>query len=152
MKKNKKLPVLSFENYFSSDVTALRYMTLFFPIKRIKDLKILFSGKFSKGNLVLKEKYQDNNTKVLRIWSFKKTSNNNYIGKENNVKGDIIVSVNENKLNMHYKFKTNYKKFFFSINVQDSMYLVDKNKLINKTVISKYGLRIAESFLVYKKS
>ena len=151
MDYNKKLPTFSMESYFSNKVTALGYMTFFYPLKTIKDIKIAFSGKFQDNTLTLKENYTDNDSKVLRVWSFKKQSNSLYIGKESNVKGIIKVSIDRNKLNMKYKFNTNYKKIYFSVNVKDSMYLVDKETLINKTIISKYGITLAESFLVYKK-
>ena len=147
----KKLPALSMESYFSNKVTALGYMTFFYPYKTIKDIKIVFSGKFHDNTLTLKENYTDNDSKVLRVWSFKKKSNSCYIGKESNVTGTIKVSIYGNKLNMKYKFKTNYKKIYFNVNVKDSMYLVDKETLINKTILSKYGITLAESFLVYKK-
>jgi hypothetical protein len=148
---NKKLPAFSMENYFSKKVTALGYMTFFYPLKAIKDIKIVFSGKFHNNTLTLKENYTDNDSKVLRVWSFKKMSSSCYIGKESNVKGLINVSIYGNKLNMKYRFRTNYKKIYFSVNVKDSMYLVDKETLINRTIISKYGITLAEGFLVYKK-
>ena len=151
MNYNKKLPTFSMESYFSNKVTALGYMTFFYPIKTIKDIKINFSGKFHKNPLTLKENYTDNDSKVLRVWSFKKKSSSCYIGKESNVKGTIKVSIYGNKLNMKYRFKTNYKKIYFSVNFKDNMYLVDEKTLINKTLISKYGIALAESFLVYKK-
>lgn len=149
---SKKLPVLSLERYFSTKVIASGYITYFYPVKKVKDLRILFSGKFYGDTLTLKENYYDNDSNILRVWSFKKTSSNSYIGKESSVKGAIKVSIYDNKLNMNYMFRTNYKKIFFSVNVKDHMCLVDKNTLINKTVISKYGFTLAESFLVYKKS
>lgn len=139
------------ESYFSNKVTALGYMTFFYPLKTIKDVKIVFYGKFHNNLLTLKENYTDNDSKFLRVWSFKKTSNSCYIGKESNVKGTIKVSIYGNKLNMKYKFKTNYKKICFNVNVKDNMYLVDKKTLLNKTIVSKYGIILAESFLVYKK-
>ena len=133
MNYNKKLPTFSMESYFSNKVTALGYMTFFYPLKTIKDIKIVFSGKFQDNTLTLKENYTDNNSKILRVWSFKKMSSSCYIGKESNVKGIIKVSIYGNELNMKYKFNTNYKKIYFSVNVKDSMYLVDKETLINKT-------------------
>ena len=151
MNYNKKLPTFSMESYFSNKVTALGYMTFFYPFKTIKDIKITFSGKFYNNTLTLKENYTDNDSKILRVWSFKKKSSSCYIGKESNVKGTIKVSIYGNKLNMQYKFKTNYKKIYFSVNVKDNMYLVDEETLINKTIVSKYGITLAESFLVYKK-
>lgn len=151
MNYNKKLPTFSMESYFSNKVTALGYMTFFYPLKTIKDIKITFSGKFHNNTLTLKENYTDNDSKILRVWSFKKKSSSCYIGKESNVKGTIKVFIYDNKLNMKYKFKTNYKKIYFNVNVKDNMYLVDEETLINKTLISKYGIALAESFLVYKK-
>ena len=152
MSFSKKLPQLSLESFFSTKVIANGYMTFFYPIKKIKDIKIIFSGKFKNNTLILNENYQDNDTTSIRIWSFKRKSKNSYIGKEKNVVGNINVFLKGNKLSMKYKFKTNYKKFFFKVTVNDSMYLIDKHTLINKTIISKYGLTIAESLLIYKKS
>ena len=52
---------------------------------------------------------------------------------------------------MNYKYKINYKGFSFLVKVNDCMFLIDTNTLLNKTRISKFGFLLAESLLIYKK-
>ena len=146
-----KFPQFKLEVFFSGKVEAFGHMILFFPKKRVDNIKATFDGNFRNSDLHLKEEYFDGNLKIKRIWIFKKTANNDYIGYEKNVKGSIKVHSRDNILEMSYKFNTHYKCFNFLVNIRDYMYLIDDKTLINKSVISKFGFTIGETILIYKK-
>ena len=151
MKQEIQFPKLKFEVYFSGKVTAFGHMTLYYPKKRIKNIKAKFSGKFHRDKLNLNEEFIDGNSKTNRAWTFQKISELNFIGHENNVLSPFNVRVENNILNMNYKFKTSYKNYDFSVNIEDSMYLINDKILLNKSKISKFGITIAETILLYTK-
>ena len=143
---------LNFENFFTGKVEASGYMIFFYPKKRKQNLKVLFSGNFKNNNLVLKESYFENNLKTsTRNWKFKKLSDDRYIGYEKNIVHPFKLIIKNNSLDMKYKFKTQFKNYNFNVYVEDQMYLVKKNTIINKTKISKFHIPIAETFLLYTK-
>ena len=151
MKEKIRFPKLKFEVYFSGKVTAYGQMILYYPKKRIKNIKAKFNGKFHKDKLILNEEFIESNTKTDRVWTFKKISDLDFIGHENNVLSPFNVRVENNMLNMNYRFKTNYKNYNFSVNIKDNMYLINNKLLLNKSKVSKFGITIAETILLYTK-
>lgn len=143
---------LNFEKFFTGKVVAEGYMIFFYPKRRKKNLKVLFSGTFKKNTLALEENYFENNLKTnTRNWYFEKQSDDSYIGNEKNILHPFKIIIETNSLEMKYKFKTQFKSFNFNVNVEDQMYLIRKNTIINKTKVSKFNIPIAESFLLYTK-
>ncbi len=143
---------LNFEKFFTGKVVANGYMIFFYPKKREKIVKILFAGNFKNNKLSLKENYFENNTKTsTRNWFFKKLSDDKYIGNEKNIVKPFKLIIKNSSLEMNYKFKTQFKSFNFNVSVEDKMYLIKKNTIINRTKISKFNISIAETFLLYNK-
>ncbi|MBF96920.1 MAG: hypothetical protein CFH34_00436 [Alphaproteobacteria bacterium MarineAlpha9_Bin4] len=149
-KSNKSLN-LDFEEFFSGKVVAKGNMILHYPKKSIKDLDITFKGFLKNNQLKLTEYYSENNKKTIRNWKFKKLTNNLFHGTEKNVKGNIVVNIEKNRLSMNYYFKLMLWNFTFTVLVKDYMYLVGKNEIINITYVSKFGIKLAKVILLYKK-
>lgn len=151
MNKSPTFPDLNFHAYFSGKVEAVGHMILYYPYKRIKNIKVIFTGKLNNNTFTLKEEYLEDTIKTIRIWTFKKGEDNKYLGYEKNVLNPIKLDIKKNNLEMRYKFKTGYKSFSFYVDVKDSMYLMNKKHLINKSIISKFSITIAETILLYNK-
>ena len=151
MKKNNKTQKFQFEKFFTGRIIAYGYMNFFYPSKRKKILKVFFTGSFKNKKLKLREEYFEDNMKTLREWDFEKISTNKFIGNGKDILNAFDVHINKNFLEMSYKFKIQYKGFHFSVCVQDQMYLINQNTLINYTKISKFMIPIAETQLLYKK-
>ncbi len=151
MKNSNSFPKLNFYSFFSGKVDALGYITFPYPTKRINNLKISFFGNLKNNKLVLKEKYKDSYQIIEREWIFEKISNNTFYGFEKNMIGQAYIKINKNHLTMNYKYKTSYKNLNFTVNVSDNMHLIETKTLLNKTRVSKLGVLVAESVLVYNK-
>ena len=91
------------------------------------------------------------NLTTIRNWSFEKQSNHYFIGNENNVKGKIIVRIDKNHLKMKYYFKLLIWKFTITVLVNDHMFLINDNEIVNTTYVSKFGINLAKAVLLYKK-
>ena len=143
---------LDFEKFFTGKVIASGYMIFFYPKKRTKNVKVLFSGSYKNNILTLEENYFENNLKTsIRNWYFEKLSDDIYIGNEKNIIHPFKLIIKNNSLEMNYKFKTQFKSFNFNVSVVDQMYLIKKNTIINRTKISKFHIPLAETLLLYTK-
>ena len=143
---------LNFEKFFNGKVIAKGCMIFFYPKRRKIDLKVEFSGSFKNKTLTLEESYYENNIKTsIRNWHFEKISDNKYIGSEKNIVHPFKLIVKNNWLEMNYKFKTQFKNFKFNVRVNDQMYLIKKNTIINRTIVSKFYVPVAETLLLYTK-
>ena len=150
---NNKLqfPKLIFEEFFDGEVSAKGHLIQYYPKIKKKKLFINFKGEFKKNTLYIKENYFEDNLNIVREWKFIKISNNYFIGDEKNVYGKIKVFINNNELKMKYFFKIIFKKISIKVNVQDDMYLLNANEIINSTKVTKYKIRLADTLLMYKK-
>ena len=146
-----KFPNLVFDDFFDGKVIAKGHLIQYYPTKIIKNIFIEFNGKYKDDNLAITENYHESENKIVRKWKFKKISANQFIGEEENVNGKIRVAVNKNTLQMNYLFNILFKKIPITVKVKDDMYLVEKNVIINCTIVSKYKIKLAETFLYYKK-
>ena len=109
---------LNFEKFFTGKVIANGYMIFFYPKKRTKNVKVLFSGSYKSNSLALKENYFENNVKTsTRNWHFEKLSEDRYIGNEKNIVHAFKLIIKNNSLEMNYKFKTQFKSFNFNVRI-----------------------------------
>lgn len=153
MKKNIKInfPQLNFFEFFTGKVEAKGHLIQYYPKKKVKNLLISFEGKVTKNKLLIKEYYSENNVKVNRSWLFHKIDENSYIGTEQSVVGEVKVNSKDNYLNMNYIFAIVFWNFNLNLKIIDDMYLINKKEIINTTLVSKYKISLARSFLLYKK-
>ena len=153
MKKNIKInfPQLNFFEFFTGKVEAKGHLIQYYPKKKVKNLLISFEGKVTKNKLLIKEYYSENNVNINRSWLFDQIDENDYIGTEQSVVGEVKVNSKDNYLNMNYIFKIVFWNFNLNIKIIDDMYLINKKEIINTTLVSKYNISLARSFLLYKK-
>ena len=149
--KKHKLLNLEFENFFSGEVVARGNLILRYPRKSIKNIYVAFKGTYRNNQLKLQEQYLENDKKIVRNWKFKKISNNLFQGTEKNVKGNIIVNIDKNRLIMKYYYKLIVWNITITVLIKDYMYLISEKEIINTTNVSKFGIKLAELVLLYKK-
>ena len=137
MTKNTELKNFEFEKFFTGKVEANGYMNFFYPKTRKKKLKVIFKGVFENKKLKLIEEYLEENLKTIREWEFEKVDKNKFYGNNKNIIKPFELRIKDNFLEMSYRFKTQFKNFNFNVQVQDQMYVINNNTLINYTRICK---------------
>ena len=151
MIKNTVFKKFEFEKFFTGKVIANGYMCFFYPKTRKKKLKVIFKGVFKNEKLKLIEEYFEDNLKTIREWQFEKIDKNKFIGNGKNIANPFELDIKDNFLEMSYKFKTKFKNINFNVHVEDCMYVINENTLLNYTRISKFLIPIAETQLLYEK-
>ena len=148
---NGKKPDFDFLNFFQGDVEAWGIIEdRFGNLKR--QFKVEMFGKMDNGVLIVEEDfYYSDGEKDRRIWKFNKFSEKNYNGIANDIIGTALGKEEGNAFNMSYQMDLDIGLMELRVTFDDWMYRIDKNTVINKASISKYGLNIANITLFFYK-
>ena len=65
--------------------------------------------------------------------------------------GEAKGRVNGNAVNLNYVLNIPYKDSTMNLDMDDWMYLTEKNTIVNRTSMKKFGFKVGEIVLVMKK-
>ena len=82
-----------------------------------------------------------------RIWTLTPDNHGAYIGTANDVIGSSEMRYAGNSVFMAYTLRINYDESTLDVHVDDRMYLVAPNVLINESRMTKYGVEVASIIL-----
>lgn len=94
--------------------------------------------------------YFNDGEKQHRCWKLVK-SEDNYSGTAGDVIGEAKGEVVGNAMNWHYYLSIPVGEKTWKIKLDDWMYLVDENNLINRAGMYKFGLKVGEITLYIRK-
>lgn len=102
--------------------------------------------------LTLDEYFEfDDGEKSFRQWKIKKLANNKYTGEADDVIGTAYGESKGNAFHWNYVLDVPYKGSTIALNLDDWMYLSEDNVLINKAKMSKFGFKVGEILISFKK-
>lgn len=79
-----------------------------------------------------------------RTWLITKVGENQYQGRAEDVKGVANGVTSGNALYWAYQLEVPWRESTIAITLDDWMYLLDEQRLMNKTKMSKFGFRVGE--------
>ncbi len=146
-------PEFNIQDYFEGDLVAhgivknrggkvIRYFTA--------DIK----ASWDNGVGILDETFVfDDGEKQKRIWTLQKEGDhhNHYIGTASDVIGKAHLQAEGNALFLQYTLRLPFRGGTIDVNVDDRMYLVSPNVLINESGLSKFGFDVGEIVLTINK-
>ena len=86
-----------------------------------------------------------------RTWTLTDLGNNNYQGVASDVVGEAAGSIVGSVFQWQYQLDVPYGDDSIVLSLDDWLYLIDENHLINKTKLTKFGFRVGELTLVIEK-
>jgi hypothetical protein len=86
-----------------------------------------------------------------RTWRLTHLGDNRYTGTAGDVVGNAEGRIAGSVFNWQYRLDVPWQKDSIVLNLDDWLYLVDENHLINRTVMRKFGFRVGELTLVIEK-
>ena len=117
-----------------------------------RQFKVDMNGTIKDGVLTLEEDFiYADGEKDKRIWQFSKLDENSYKGLANDIIGEAIAKEKGNAFNMKYKMDLDLGFSVLRVGFNDWMYRIDKETIINKASISKFGFNIATVTLFFRK-
>jgi len=106
----------------------------------------------SGNELTLDEKFlYDDGEEDQRIWKIKLLGNKKYSGTADDVVGSAIGEANGNALNWKYKLNLKVKDSTIMVDFDDWMFLQDRDILINRAEVKKWGINIGVVTITFLK-
>jgi hypothetical protein len=93
----------------------------------------------------------DDGEKQQRIWTLSKQADGSFLARANDVSQPAQMHLAGNALFMDYVLTLQYKGKPLDVVVEDKMYLVNPNTIVNESVMRKFGFKVGSVSLVIQK-
>jgi hypothetical protein len=90
-------------------------------------------------------------TRQKRVWTIKKQTDGLYIGTAADVVGEAIGITSGNALRWKYVLSLPVGDKVYNVNFEDWMFLMDGKVMLNRAVMSKFGFKLGEVTLSFRK-
>ena len=144
-------PVLDLKTYFNGELVAHGPVTDRSG-KVVRRFVVQMTGTWSGNQGTLDERftYSDGKTE-RRVWRLTDEGNGRWTGRADDVIGQAEGRAAGNALNWRYTLKLPVDGSVYEVQFDDWMYLMDERVMLNKAVMSKFGIRLGEVTLAFYK-
>lgn len=144
-------PRLSLRDYFEGRVDAHGVFTDRAG-KVVKRFSVVLQGRWQGDQGVLEEdfRYSDGSTQ-RRVWRLTDRGDGRFEGRADDVVGVAQGQAAGNALNWRYTLSLPVEGRLIEVQFDDWMFLMDERTLLNKAVMSKWGVRLGEVTLVFTR-
>ena len=144
-------PVLELRQYFNGTLDAWGVFTDRSG-KVVKRFTVVMQCSWQGDDGVLDEDFTySDGTKQRRIWRLKKLADGRYSGRADDVVGEATGQERGNAFNWKYTLALPVDGRVFDVQFDDWMYLMNDKVMLNKAVMSKFGVRLGEVTLSFTK-
>ncbi|MBN1379375.1 MAG: DUF3833 domain-containing protein [Gammaproteobacteria bacterium] len=144
-------PVLDLQKYFQGELIAWGiFQSRSGEVKR--HFKVNMTAVW-KGNIcTLEENFLfDDGEQQQRTWTITKLDAHRYSGVAGDVIGEAVGVSYGNALNWRYVLELQVDGKRYKVNFDDWMYLISDDTLINRARVTKFGFRVADVTLFFKR-
>jgi hypothetical protein len=144
-------PRLDLRSYFDGPLTAHGLFTDRSG-KVVRRFTVSMVGRWNGAEGVLEEdfRYSDGKTE-RRVWRLVDHGGGRYSGRADDVVGEAVGVAAGNALNWRYTLALPVDGKVYHVQFDDWMYLMDSRVMLNKAVMSKFGIRLGEVTLAFTK-
>ena len=144
-------PVLDMQHYFNSTLDAWgMFQDRSGKVVKRFTVVIQCSWKDDVGTLDEDFSYSDG-TRQKRVWTLKKMANGQYVGTAGDVVGSAIGRTAGNALHWNYVLALPVGDKVYNVSLDDWMFQMDDKVMLNRAVMSKFGFRLGEITLSFRK-
>ncbi|MCG5497117.1 DUF3833 domain-containing protein [Ectothiorhodospira variabilis] len=145
-------PTLDLEAYFDGQVKAWGlFQDRFGTVHRQFTVDIL--GHVEGDELVLEEDFvYDDGEKDRRVWRLKRLDAQHYEGRADDVEGTAKGKLCGQAFNFTYVLRLPISGRIWRVNFDDWMFMHEDGVLVNRAVMSKFGIRLGEVTLFFRRS
>jgi hypothetical protein len=144
-------PVLDLAQYFNGELTAHGVFTDRSG-KVVRRFVVRMKGTWNGTQGVLDEDFTySDGKKERRVWRLTKLEGGRYTGTADDVVGTAQGQAAGNAFQWAYTLRLPVDGKVYEVQFDDWMWLVDERVMINKAVMSKFGIRLGEVTLAFSK-
>lgn len=144
-------PALSLEQFFSQPVKAWGMFQ-----KRngevTKRFEVDLVSRREGNNLILDERFvYSDGTHQRRIWTLTPEENGRWSGRAGDVVGVAKGQIAGNTFHWRYRLNLPVDDSTYEVSMDDWMYLIDEDTLINRTSMSKWGVEVGQVTVFFRR-
>jgi hypothetical protein len=144
-------PILTLEDYFDGTVDAWG-IVMDRSGEVIRRFSVTIEGRWQDGKGELDERFvYADGERETRVWKIERTAQGRYVGRADDVVGTASGTAAGNALNWAYTLRVPVGDSIYEIDFDDWMFLVDEQTLINRALMSKFGFRVGEVLITFKR-
>jgi hypothetical protein len=144
-------PALDIQRYFNGRVRAWGMFTDRSG-KVVRRFSVVMACSWNGDDGVLDEDFTySDGTKQRRVWRIRKESDGRYTGRADDVVGEAIGRAAGNALRWNYTLALPVDGRVWNVQMDDWMYLMDDDTLVNRTVMSKFGIELGQVTLFFSR-
>ena len=144
-------PTLDLKNYFSGNLEAWGQFQDRSG-KLVRRFHVDLTADWQGGNGTLDERFRyDDGSSQHRVWHLQALGNGRYSGRADDVVGVALGESAGPALNWHYTLALPVNGKTINVQFNDWMYLQDSLTMVNRAEMSKFGIRLGEVTLFFRK-
>lgn len=144
-------PLLDLRRYFNGTLDAWGVFTDRSG-KVVRRFTVVMDCRWQGDDGVLDEDFTySDGTKQRRIWRLKRLADGRYTGRADDVVGEATGQERGNAFNWKYTMALPVDGRIVNVQFDDWMYLMDDKVMLNKAVMSKFGIQLGEVTLSFTK-
>jgi hypothetical protein len=144
-------PLLDLRTYFNGMVDGYGLFTDRSG-KVVKRFTVAMNCSWQGDDGVLDEDFTySDGTKQRRVWRVKKLPDGRYTGQADDVVGEAVGQARGNALRWNYTLALPVDGRTWNVQMDDWMYLVNREVMLNRTTMSKFGVRLGEVTLSFRR-
>ena len=146
-----EMPILELRDFFEGRVEAWGMFQ-----KRsgevVKRFHVEINGQSEGNKLILDESFTySDGTKQKRVWTLTPVGHNQWRGTADDVVGEARGEMAGNTLRWKYVLSRPVDGKEYQVELDDWMYLMDKNTMINRSFMTKFGVEVGQITLFFRK-
>ena len=144
-------PALDLRRYFDGTIDAWG-MFQDRSGKLVKRFTVRIDARWSGNTGTLDEHFEySDGSKSRRVWKLERINEHRYRGTADDVVGAATGELYGNALRWQYVLKLDIDGRDWEVDFDDWMYLMDDQVMLNRSVMSKYGARLGEVTLSFRR-
>lgn len=144
-------PVLDLPSFFSGPVQAWG-MFQDRSGEVIKRFHVDIQSRRDGDKLILDERFlYSDGTRQRRVWTLTPDESGRWIGTAGDVVGEAIGEVSGNALHWRYYLNLPVDDSTYVVHFDDWMYLMDDDTMVNRSVMSKFGVELGQVTLFFRR-
>ncbi|MEO8136390.1 MAG: DUF3833 domain-containing protein [Betaproteobacteria bacterium] len=120
--------------------------------KVVKRFTVTIDARWTGDTGTLDERfvYADGATQ-RRVWTIRRQGDNRYVGTADDVVGEAVGEAAGNALRWRYVMALPVDGKVYNVDFDDWMFLMDERVMLNRSVMSKFGIRLGEVILSFDR-
>jgi len=144
-------PLLDLQRYFDGTIDAWG-MFQDRSGKVVKRFTVRIDARWSGNTGTLDEHFEySDGSKSRRVWTLERIDEHRYRGTADDVVGVATGELRGNALRWQYVLKLDVDGRVWEVDFDDWMYLMDDQVMLNRSVMSKFGVRLGEVTLSFRR-